>query len=181
MATRGLEARMPRMGGGERGARRWRRPAAFGLALGLAALLVGDRGRTANAVQGIDPLEILNEQVKPNVLFVLDSSRAMGFTPDRTKYVGGDDARSGFYQAKEALRELLKENDGRANFGVVDLSADPLQLGLTNDGPLVYVSTNAAAQTWDGYFDDIRTSASAYDPTICGGGINPPCSRSIFE
>ncbi|PYQ15518.1 MAG: hypothetical protein DMF80_08670 [Acidobacteria bacterium] len=169
------------MGGGERGARRWRRPAAFGLALGLAALLVGDRGRTANAVQGIDPLEILNEQVKPNVLFVIDSAVQMGFTDDLTHYVGGDDAQSRFFQVKEAVRELVRENDGRANFGIVDLSADLTQLGLNYNGPLVYVSLDATAATWDGFFDNISTTPANYDASLCGGGVNPVCSQAIFR
>ena len=102
----------------------WARAVAAGMALAMAALLVGDRGLTANAVQGIDPLEILNLQVKPNVLFVVDTSTRMGFNPEGTLYVGGDDPHSRLYQAKQALRELVTDNDGKANFGIIDLNAN---------------------------------------------------------
>src|SRR5687767_11440907 len=100
--------------------RGWARTVAAGVALGMAALLVGDRGLTANAVQGIDPLEILDLQVKPNVLFVVDTSTEMGLNPEGTLYVGGDDPHGRLYQAKQALREVISANDGKANFGIID-------------------------------------------------------------
>src|SRR5688572_20174893 len=109
MATRSVEVNTPSVGGGEGRTLRWRRAVKLGLVLGLAALLVGDRGAlTASVVQGIDPLDILNLQVKPNVLFVVDSSASMGFTQDHEHYVGGDDLRSKFYQTKQAIRELVR-------------------------------------------------------------------------
>src|SRR5688500_18884568 len=116
--------------------RGWKRPLAAGVAIALVGLLAGDRGaRSANLVQGIDPLEILDLQVKPNVLFVVDSSAAMGFNAEGTLYVGGDDPKSRFYAAKQALRELISENDGTANFGIIDLNANQSLLALGTPGP----------------------------------------------
>ena len=133
----------------------WRRPLAAGVAIALVGLLAGDRGaQTANTVQGIDPLEILDLQVKPNVLFVLDTSVDMALTAEGAMTVGGDDPISRFYMAKQALRELIADNDGVANFGIIDLNADQSQLAL-NDvnrvrGPLIYVSADANAAAWHG-------------------------------
>src|SRR5687768_512900 len=183
MNGRAVAASAPRRRG-------WARAVAAGMALAMAALLVGDRGLTANAVQGIDPLEILNLQVKPNVVFVVDTSVEMGLNPEGTLYVGGDDAHSRLYQTKQALRELIAGNDGKANFGIVDLNADQSQLALSDinglRGPLVYVSADAEAATWAGQFNSFTGLFSAYDgnPECVG---QPPlpitngCSIEIFE
>src|SRR5688572_29869175 len=132
--------------------RGWTRVLAAGLAVGMTALLVGDRGLTANAVQGIDPLEILNLQVKPNIVFVVDTSTAMGFNPEGTVYLGGDDPHSRLYQAKQAIREAIAGNDGKANFGIVSLNANQAELALSRTAPMVYVSADATAATWANRF-----------------------------
>ncbi len=56
-----------------------KRIAATFLAVGLLFVLVGDRAMTATPL-GIDPLEVLNLQIKPNVLIVLDTSGSMNET-----------------------------------------------------------------------------------------------------
>jgi len=154
--------------GGSSRRRGWKRPLAAGVALALVGLLAGDRGaRSANLVQGIDPLEILDLQVKPNVLFVVDSSSPMGLSADGAVYVGGDDPNSRFYGAKQALRELIAENDGTANFGIIDLNADQSLLAL-NDitgrrGPIIYVSADGTAANWAGKFRDFSGTFESYD------------------
>jgi hypothetical protein len=169
--------------------RGWSRVLAAGVAIGMVVLLVGDRGLTANAVQGIDPLEILNLQVKPNVVFVVDTSTNMGMNPEGTLYVGGDSPDSRLYQTKQALRELISDNDGKANFGIIDLNADKSQLVLGDinglRGPLVYVSADANASRWAGRFDGFSGTFGNYDGDACIG--QPPlpisnfCSIEVFE
>src|SRR5688572_23199794 len=114
MATEAVvnDAALEMMAPPARSRRGWVRPLATGVAIALVGLLAGDRGAmTANVIQGIDPLEILDLQVKPNVLFVVDTSVDMGLLPQGTPYVGGDDAASRLYLVKQALRELISDND----------------------------------------------------------------------
>jgi hypothetical protein len=177
-----------------RSRRGWRRPLAAGVAIALVGLLAGDRGaRTANLVQGIDPLEILDLQVKPNVLFVVDSSHRMGLNPEGTLYVGGDDATSRLYRTKQALRELITDNDGKANFGIIDLNADQSQLALgvtalhsQRPGPLVYVTADTTGATWRLQFDELDPDFNDYngDPECTGQPplpITTSCSEEIHE
>ncbi len=186
-------ARAPRVRRG------WRRPLAAGVAIALVGLLAGDRGaQTANLVQGIDPLEILDLEVKPNVLFVVDSSSAMGLNPNGRTNVGGDDPLSRFYGTKQALRELIADNDGKANFGIIDLNADQTRLAL-NDvtgrrGPLIYVSTDQTGSAtgspafptdWADKFDTFGMTFASYDGDTCVGQpplpITNTCSNEIFR
>jgi len=154
--------------------------------MALSALLVGDRAMTASAVQGIDPLEILNLQVKPNVLFVLDTSSAMGFNPEGTVYLGGDDHSSRLYQVKQALREVIAANDGRANFGIISLNANQAELALSRTAPMVYVSADRGAATWAANFSSFNNTFSNYDGAgVTACDVQPPvlpgCSDEIFE
>jgi hypothetical protein len=151
---------------------RWRRVLVGGLAAGLLGLLVGDRGLTATP-PGIDPLEILDLQVKPNVLFILDSSDSMARTVDSSHRVAGDDPQSRFYQTKLAVRQLIRDNDGRANFGLASMHSAPSKLELNTNGPLVYVSADGTATTWAGFFDD-----PSIDPLVYGDDV---LSANVFE
>jgi hypothetical protein len=165
--------------------RGWKRPLAAGVALGLVALLSGDRGvSSANLVQGIDPLDILNLQVKPNVVFVIDTSRDMGLVNEGVIRVGGDDPRSRLYQVKQALRQLMTDNDGKANFGIIDLNADQAQNVLSDDAPLVYVSLDPQGAQWDARFDSLSSNFPDYDGAPdCATltPILPQCSQEIFQ
>lgn len=170
--------------------RGYSRPAAWGVALALLALLSGDRtGLTAGAVQGIDPLDILNLQVKPNVVFVLDSSLRMGLTAEGTHYVGGDDPKSRFYMAKQALREVVSANQGVLNMGLIDMSAKQASLQLndpfpgTHNGPFMYVSDDPNAAAWIGFFYDLGSSPADYDLSACplGAFATPGCSEQVFR
>jgi len=77
----------------------------LGLVISLAFLLVGDRGARAITVNpGIDPLAILDLQVKPNVLFIIDTSGSMKWPTDTDNFsLGDDDPGSRAYQAKHWL------------------------------------------------------------------------------
>ncbi len=59
-----------------------KRAAGVLLSAGFLFVLVGDRAMTATPL-GIDPLEVLNLQIKPNVLIVLDTSGSMNQTAER--------------------------------------------------------------------------------------------------
>jgi hypothetical protein len=144
----------------------------IGALAGLAFLAVGDGGVQGAAPMGIDPLEILDLQVKNNVLFVLDTSGSMKAPVDREAQfpIGPDDPMSRMYQAKQALKTVIQNNLGKLNFGVasynvltsqsalnstLDLDndrgggdADPNEVITTafsldnGDGPFVYVSAD---------------------------------------
>jgi hypothetical protein len=111
-------------------------------------------------------------------------------TPDGTHSVGGDDPESRLYQAKQAIRELITDNDGRANFGIVDLNGAQASLVLSDTsnnlrGPLVYVSADPTGATWLNKFNAFSTTFSNYDGDQCIG--QPPlpitnnCSQEIHE
>ena len=173
--------------GGPRQGRRWpwtARTVATGLAAGLLALLAGDRvGRGANQVQGIDPLDILNLQVRPNIVFVVDTSRSMGTPPDDlTLQVGGDDPSSRLYQVKVALRQAIADNAGNANFGIVDMSSNLANVTVKNtSGPLLYVSTDPNAAVWTGRFTTDPPKHTVVHSTPCTGGLCNAIDNLIFD
>jgi len=143
------------------------------LAAGLMLFLVGDRA-AATAIPGIDPLDVLDLAVKNNVLFIVDTSGSMTGTVKRNhdQEPGGDDPAGRFYQAKRALREVVRESEGIANFGLgtfhqtyedreirakVDMTTPatrPYQ--TTSEGPINYISQDAAAATWMPYFNGLN-------------------------
>ena len=142
----------------------WARAAAWGAAAGLVFLLTGDGGFTATP-PGIDPLEILNLQVKPNVLFIIDTSLSMALTPDASRFVGGDDVESRFYKVKQAVRTVVATNQDKANMGMFSYNPGLGKIKLTGvefattsgtgvtetyrGGPFVYVSKDASANAWN--------------------------------
>lgn len=117
---------------------------------------------------GIDPFEVLDLQVKPNVLILFDTSGSMKW-PTRPipgfgqPSVGGDDSLSRMAQAKLAVTDVVQANATKVNFGMVTFvvrnTTKPLSRNQTflggstsadanhnNDGPFVYVSRDAAAE-----------------------------------
>ena len=107
--------------------RRWSvyRTGAVALALGLVVMLVGDRGVTAANPQGIDPLEVLNLQVKANVILLLDSSGSMRETPSGGQgtagevnfpYLSGDNPDAKLFKAKQVIKTLVQNNETKVNF-----------------------------------------------------------------
>lgn len=102
------------------GAARRRRLASRALALvaavGLLGLLTGD-GRAVAFIQGIDPLDVLNLKVRPNVILVLDSSGSMTNNLAETLSMGnGDHPRSKLRQAKEVLNTVVQANERKVSF-----------------------------------------------------------------
>jgi hypothetical protein len=128
----------------------------IGTALGLGLLLVGDQRMQAAAEFGIDPLEVLDVQIKNNVMIIFDTSGSMKWPTDTDNFsVGGDDPASRFYQAKAAVDQVVRANRSVMNFGIATYNALASDKELNNDesfdndgrddGPVVYVSGDVAA------------------------------------
>ena len=139
----------------------WRRGLSLALAAGLMSLLVGDRARAITVNPGIDPLAILDLQVKPNVLFIIDTSGSMKWPPDTDNFsLGDDDPASRIYQAKQAVNTVIQANATNMNFGLATYNILDSNKTLNRttdfdadgfvDGPLVYVSKDANAGQWLG-------------------------------
>ena len=150
--------------------KRFGRTPGLSLALGFALLAnLGDRAFSASAASGgIDPLEILNTAVKNNVLFFVDTSGSMAATPEDNLTVGGDDPASRFYQMKRAVREVLTENVGKANFGLATFAPDATESVMTNSG-LYYISQDPTANFWRTYFNQLSTTFTSHDADTCPG------------
>jgi hypothetical protein len=94
-----------------------------GLRLGVLGLLLAAMGDRAAAVaaRGIDPLDVLNLQVKPNVIVVLDSSGSMQETTGSAAIAAtdtntGDNPRSKMYLAKQVLKQVMADNANHVTF-----------------------------------------------------------------
>jgi len=173
----------------------WRRGLSLALAAGLMSLLVGDRARAITTNPGIDPLAILDLQVKPNVLFIIDTSGSMKWPPDTDSFsIGDDDPASRIYQAKQAVNTVVQANAAKMNFGLATYnvldSNKTLNRSAPNadfdgdgvvDGPLVYVSQDANAGQWlgttttpgtvtgTGYFNGTSGTFATYSPQVSAG------------
>jgi hypothetical protein len=148
-----------------------RRSGAWLLAGALLFVLAGDRAITAGAL-GIDPLEVLDLQVKPNVLVALDTSGSMERLANNngTGY-GGDHPRSKMHQAKQVLKAVFQANQDKASFmfGTYRYSsaADPARnMEVSNVGGsgtpsrFVYTTQSWAAGTFP-------NPACTVDPVSC--------------
>jgi hypothetical protein len=188
--------------------RRWfamrgARAAALGLLSALVALTMGDRARSASVANtGIDPLEILNLQIKPNVFIVFDTSGSMRFPLDQQRNLGGDDPFSRLYQAKSALKQVIQANATKVNFGFGTYNIrnvdKQLQFSSTCDNfscdatgasagaPILYVANSANGSTWTGiapnYFPatDVASSVGAAVP-LQGAAYTGTSAADIFR
>jgi hypothetical protein len=149
------------------------------LAASLMFVLKGDRARAITADPGIDPLQILDLQVKPNVLFIIDTSGSMKWPVDADGFsIGDDDPMSRAYQAKQAVNAVVQANAAKMNFGLATYNQLDANKTLnrsapnadfdgdgTVDGPLVYVSKDANAVDWLNYFNNPSSAFPNYDGT----------------
>src|SRR5947207_14124201 len=122
----------------------WRRALTLGLGAGLVRLLAGDRGARATVPAGIDPLEVLNLQVRANALIVLDSSGSMRERPDCVDSSGngncdttlegevaGDDQNSKMFLAKQVLKSVIQQNETKVSFQFGRYDQDTGQYGAS--------------------------------------------------
>ena len=142
----------------------WKRTAFFGLAAGLVMLVSGDGVRSSNPI-GIDPLEVLKLQVRPNVMIVLDSSGSMTEPVTSIGDLGGDHPRSKMAQAKAVLRQFIQDNEAKVSF----------QFGQ-------YVQPNNNATTLDGsnrflYSTEDPNGALVQINRTGNGGTTPRAKR----
>lgn len=144
----------------------------LGLAVGLALIAnLGDRAFSASAANsGIDPLQILDTAVKNNVLFFVDTSGSMVGTPENQNFqVGGDDPASRFYQMKRAVREVVGQNVGKANFGLATFDPNPAESQINATDALIYVTQDPTGSGWDGYFNKYSTTFANVNADSCVG------------
>jgi len=107
----------------------WRRALTLGIGAGLVFLVAGDRGARSAVPSGIDPLEVLNLQVRANALVVLDSSGSMRERPDCVDSNGngncdttqegelaGDDQNAKMFLAKQVLKSVIQQNQTKVSF-----------------------------------------------------------------
>jgi hypothetical protein len=124
----------------------WARAGISGAALGLMLLMSGDRARAVTT--GIDPLDILKLQVRPNVIVVLDSSGSMreGLTSPPIQ-LGDMHARSKLKQAKDVLNSFIANNQTRVSFQFGRYNQPNGTTSLANSGAnrFLYSTTNALA------------------------------------
>lgn len=118
-----------------------------GLLLALAGLVLGvvgdHRGVTAAVSRGIDPLEILNLLVKPNVIVVLDSSGSMSNNLTSGD-ITGDYARSKMSLAKDVLNQVVTDNADDVNFLFGQYNQGTTSMANTGPGSdrFYYVATS---------------------------------------
>jgi hypothetical protein len=122
---------------------------------------VGDRGMAAGTVTGgIDPLELLSLQARPNAIVVLDSSLSM-FENTSSKGIGAGDSKSAkMYQAKKVLKTLVEDNQDNVSFmfGKYTPTAAP----TLASGAYVYTTTDPNGAS-------IRASAGGFTSEFSGG------------
>ncbi len=178
------------------------------LLFGALALLVfserGAQGQFANGIAlGIDPLRVLDIQVKPNVIFVLDTSGSMQEDPyTNSTRISGDDPSAKMYQAKKAINAVLTANQGKYNFGFASYNLlNATKLLVDNPDPTVtYITRDdqPGAFVWTGgnsYFSTnpggtnfrVTNFATAADDGIVwrsfvrevGGKQGPGCAAGV--
>ncbi len=110
-----------------------------GVASALLILMAGDRASTSPIISGIevgiDPLDILRIQSRPNILLVLSTSSTMSDTlnspslPTASRLtLGGDHPNSKLAIAKQTIRQFITDNQTTANFqlGIYEQPANSL-------------------------------------------------------
>lgn len=130
-----------------------RRVLAYGFIAAAVFLASGDRGATAPP-PGIDPLQLLDLQVRPNAIVVLDSSGSMREVTTASGLVNNinngelvaDDLNSKMRIAKGVLTTVVDENKEEISFqfGRYNQDADT---PLEQDERFYYVTTDANAAT----------------------------------
>jgi hypothetical protein len=128
--------------------------ATLGLAMGLGLLLSGDVGVHGAVSTGVDPLEVLDLQVRNNALIVFDTSGSMRWPPENSDDIGGDDPNSRMYQAKQAVKAVVSANANLMNFGLASYNVLKSDKDLDDGGnaELRYVSADDTAQMFFGSF-----------------------------
>ena len=100
---------------------KWSRWAGLGLAGALLLVLSGDGIGAGVSAHGIDPLDVLDLQVKPNVIIVLDSSGSMQETLYQNAAGAANNFSADWHEskmglAKTVLTKVVTDNSSKASF-----------------------------------------------------------------
>jgi hypothetical protein len=124
----------------------------FAVLAALALSLSGDRTSAAGvpaAVNGLDPLEVLELKVRPNVIVVLDSSGSMNQTVKNVAMGSGDHPLSKLWQAKQVLKKIVADNQDKVSF----------QFGTYTQNDFAFQNTGAGANRFQYLTDQMPATA----------------------
>jgi hypothetical protein len=124
---------------------------AYGFIAAAVFLATGDRGSTAPP-PGIDPLQLLDLQVRPNAIVVLDSSGSMREVTTASGLVNGinngelvgDDPNSKLRIAKDVIRTVVDNNKEEISFQFGRYTQTSLPV-LEREERFYYATTDGAA------------------------------------
>lgn len=133
----------------------WSRTAFSGAAIGLTLLLSSSSARMATST-GIDPLEILNLQVRPNILLVLDSSGSMGEGAFTGINIANEHPDSKIMGAKNVLQTFITDNQTSVSFMFGQYTQPTDALLLQNRTRWIYAASDA---------DEVNAAGMAVVPT----------------
>ncbi len=124
-----------------------RRGALVATALSILFLFSGDRGLTQSGGGGggIDPLEVLRLEVRPNAIIVLDTSGSM-HQDLAGNGVAGDDPRSKIFQAKQVLTSVVTANQKKVSFMFGQYAVTNSALSGNNNTRFSYTSADPNAR-----------------------------------
>jgi len=132
--------------------RRWTK--LFVLA-GLVCLIAGDtRSQSSSSSTGIDPLAVLDLEVKANAVVVLDTSGSMAesvvanadnFGSISGQFLTGDDPRSKLVIAKTTLQTLIQSNQTKVKFRFGSYTGNQSLFRLLTNDRFLYYTTNSSA------------------------------------
>jgi len=134
---------------------RVRRGLLWGLAAGVVLLMMGDHAMTASAANsGIDPYEILDLQIRPNAIIVLDSSGSMREESTGTYGLSGDDPNSKLAVAKRVLKSVVSNNKDKISFQFgqyenTNPTTDPYSPRITVNDRFLYATDDATIANWE--------------------------------
>jgi len=134
---------------------RTRRGLAWGLAAGVVLLMAGDHAMTATAANsGTDPFEILDLQIRPNAIIVLDSSGSMREEATGTYSLSGDDPNSKLATAKRVLKNVVANNKDKISFQFgeyehTDPASDPYSPRIGLRDRFLYATDDATINDWE--------------------------------
>ena len=127
----------------------------WGLAAGVVLLMAGDHAQTASpANTAIDPYEILDLQIRPNAIVVVDSSGSMREEVTGTNSLSGDDPNSKLAIAKRVLRGVIANNKDKISFQFgqyehTSPTTDPYSVRLVNTDRFIYTTDDATISAWE--------------------------------
>ena len=143
----------------------------LGLLGALILMVSGDRGAyTAPGIDiGVDPLEILNLQIRANAILVLDSSGSMAETlGNPAQSIAGDDPDAKLFLAKDVLKTFVLANERKVSFmfgqyeqpGIGTQSATTMTVP-NGIGRFLYGTTNAANRAPSMLANELRVDLRA--------------------